>query len=189
MIKTLGLLWNPSTDELCFRMNPVQDQAVITKRHILSEVSKTFDPLGLFAPSVVLCKLLIRDLWKLEVGWDEEVPPDQMNSWMRYIASLKQAEGMKINRCVLSPNRIGLELHAFSDASFSAYGTCVYIRSVLPDGTAELHLLASKSRVAPNQTIPRLELCGFVLMARLVGVVMAAIKQRFNKVVLWTDST
>ncbi|XP_062704238.1 uncharacterized protein LOC115254876 [Aedes albopictus] len=189
VIKTLGLLWNPSTDELCFRMNPVQDQAVITKRHILSEVSKTFDPLGLFAPSVVLCKLLIRDLWKLEVGWDEEVPPDQMNSWMRYIASLKQAEGMKINRCVLSPNRIGLELHAFSDASFSAYGTCVYIRSVLPDGTAELHLLTSKSRVAPNQTIPRLELCGFVLMARLVGVVMAAIKQRFNKVVLWTDST
>lgn len=62
VIKTLGLLWNPSSDELAFRINPVQQQTAVTKRYILSEISKIYDPLGLLAPATVVAKLLMREL-------------------------------------------------------------------------------------------------------------------------------
>ncbi|XP_058817384.1 uncharacterized protein LOC131680690 [Topomyia yanbarensis] len=188
VIKTLGLLWNPSSDELAFRINPIQTQTAITKRHILSEMSKIYDPLGLLAPATLVSKLLMRELWKLKIDWDEEVPIEQRNNWVNFIASLIATAGMTINRYVLTDNRIAIELHAYSDASLAAYGTCVYIRSICSNGNAEVHLLTSKSKVAPNQTVPRLELCAFLLMSRLVKVVTSALKLDFNNIVLWTDS-
>ncbi|XP_058840688.1 uncharacterized protein LOC131696164, partial [Topomyia yanbarensis] len=188
VIKTLGLLWNPSSYELAFRINPIQAQTAITKRHILSEMSKIYDPLGLLAPATLVSKLLMRELWKLKIDWDEEVPIEQRNNWVNFITSLIATAGMTINRYVLTDNRIAIELHAYSDASLAAYGTCVYIRSICSNGNAEVHLLTSKSKVAPNQTIPRLELCAFLLMSRLVKVVTSALKLDFNNIVLWTDS-
>lgn len=53
----------------------------------------------------------------------------------------------------------------------------------------EVHLLISKSHLAPRATIPRLELCGFRLMSRLVVKVVSALKVKFNRMVLYSDST
>ena len=51
-----------------------------------------------------------------------------------------------------------------------AYGAAVYLRSEYDDGHVEVQLLRSKTRVAPikQQTIPRLELLGATISARLV---------------------
>ncbi|GFU36785.1 hypothetical protein TNCV_365501 [Trichonephila clavipes] len=44
-----------------------------------------------------------------------------------------------------------IELHGFSDASQSAYGAVVYCKSITSDGRMLVHLIASKSRVAPTK--------------------------------------
>ncbi|KAK9679934.1 Pao retrotransposon peptidase [Popillia japonica] len=69
---------------------------------------------------------------------------------------------LKINRLVLCENAERIELHGFSDASEKAYGGCIYLKSIGRDGTAHVHLLCSKSKVAPLKTVtvPRLELSG-----------------------------
>lgn len=51
-----------------------------------------------------------------------------------------------------------IEIHGFCDASIKAYGACVYIKVVHPNGHINVSLLSSKSRIAPLKglTIPKL---------------------------------
>ncbi|XP_029055145.2 uncharacterized protein LOC114882424 [Osmia bicornis bicornis] len=59
--KTLGLLWSVNTDKLSYSIASVSINRV-TKRVVLSEISKIFDPLGLIGPVIVKAKLLIQGL-------------------------------------------------------------------------------------------------------------------------------
>jgi hypothetical protein len=67
-----------------------------------------------------------------------------------------------------------IQFHGFCDASERAFGACVYIRSGNANGNLHSQLLCSKSRVSPVKqvSIPRLELCGAQLLARLIKKVL-----------------
>ncbi|GBO44748.1 hypothetical protein AVEN_224243-1 [Araneus ventricosus] len=74
------------------------------------------------------------------------------------------------------------------DASQKAYGVVIYTR-VVKDCNVEVNLLVSKSRVAPLTKIilPRLELLGALLAARLASKVKAIVDlKRPSKVLFWT---
>ncbi|XP_041968345.1 uncharacterized protein LOC121725422 isoform X2 [Aricia agestis] len=78
-----------------------------------------------------------------------------------------------------------------TDASETAYGACVYIRSVDSNGFITVRLLISKSRVAPIKptTTPRLELCGALLGSRLCTKVKESITIPIHSCYFWCDST
>ncbi|GFV25960.1 integrase_H2C2 domain-containing protein [Trichonephila clavipes] len=78
----------------------------------------------------------------------------------KFVESLQVVNDININRCIVVEQTEVIELHGFSDASQSAYGAVVYCKSITSDGKMLVHLIASKSRVAPTKqtTIPRLEL-------------------------------
>ena len=80
------------------------------------------------------------------------------------------------------------ELHGFCDASHRSYAAVIYILAIYSVGRIGVRLVASKSRVAPlkKRSIPRLELLGAVLVARLGSKFAATVPQlrTFN----WTDS-
>ncbi|XP_055923102.1 uncharacterized protein LOC129953729 [Eupeodes corollae] len=82
-VKVLGMHWNPSSDEYAFRMSKVLPTISLTRRSLLSEVSRIFDPLGLLAPSVVLFKILFQELWSsdLKLGWDDQLPLGLADRW------------------------------------------------------------------------------------------------------------
>ena len=48
-------------------------QEANTKRKILAQSSKVFDPLSLCQPVTARSKILIRRLWSLNLGWDENI--------------------------------------------------------------------------------------------------------------------
>ena len=68
-----------------------------------------------------------------------------------------------------------MSLHMFADASEDAYGAVVYQKSEYQDGSSSVCLVASKSKVAPLQSIniPRLELMGAVLGYRLAQTIVS----------------
>jgi len=77
-------------------------------------------------------------------------------------------QNIKFPRFVLQP-RASVELRGFCDASMSAYGAFLYLRSET-NGESKVHLFCAKSRVAPLKaiTIPRLELSAALLLAELI---------------------
>lgn len=75
--------------------------------------------------------------------------------------------------------------------SQEAYGACVYLRSFNNNDEVTVHLLCAKTRVSPLKplTIPRLELCGALLGARLVAKVCDALRCEIQRKVFWSDSS
>ncbi|XP_062713174.1 uncharacterized protein LOC134290145 [Aedes albopictus] len=195
LIKTLGLLWDPSADVFLFRMQPNDESPeVYTKRLVLSETAKIFDPLGLLEPVTVLAKLFIQQLWSQELSWDEPLSTELNSTWRQFKEPLQEINEIRIPRRVVVDDAASFEVHGFSDASQKAYGACVYLRSLKSDGTSEMHLLSSKTRVTPlpskpgskkarrPYTIPRAELCGALLLSKLVTGVLKAMDMAIDKV-------
>ncbi|XP_065094004.1 uncharacterized protein LOC135714552 [Ochlerotatus camptorhynchus] len=192
VIKTLGILWDPVTDEFLFAVPEAEkvEMEKITKRYVLSQIARLYDPLGLVSPIVVLAKLIMQDLWASELGWDEQLKEEQLRAWQMFACSLPDLSSMRIPRGVVSQNAEVIELHGFADASKLAYGACLYVRCIDSDRGVLTKLLCSKSKVAPLKelTIPRKELCAALLLSRLVDKAVPALQIEFQKILLWSDS-
>ena len=192
-IKTLGIQWNPREDFIFYSVNLLDFQKQVTKRSILSQVAKLFDPLGLLGPVVVKAKIMIQLLWKAGVSWDSSVPLSIHTMWTEYKEQLPLLSRARFDRLILAPNYSKFQMHGFSDASEKAYGACIYLRSTDIHGKHHSFLVCSKSRVAPvssnTMTLPRLELCAALLLAQLVTTAKKALQIAFSKVYLWSDST
>ncbi|GJQ65267.1 hypothetical protein Trydic_g22045 [Trypoxylus dichotomus] len=87
--KTLGIQWNSSTDNLTYSIPNYNKTRPFTKRNLLSDISKIFDPLGLLSPVVVNAKLLIQKIWQLNLSWDDVVPESIKDSWLNFTDELK----------------------------------------------------------------------------------------------------
>uniref|UniRef100_A0A336LNV2 CSON015327 protein n=1 Tax=Culicoides sonorensis TaxID=179676 RepID=A0A336LNV2_CULSO len=98
---------------------------------------------------------------------------DQFKSHMRALKTAKQ-----------------LQLFGFLDASELGHGACIYLACKYQDGNVTSSLVCSKSRVAPikTQSIPRLELCGALLLAELITSVKNALSSNIEQVHCFTDS-
>lgn len=160
------------------------------KRSILSRIAQLFDPLGLVSPIVVLAKIILQDLWRSQLGWDDEVPENIRKMWVDYHTQLPMLNGWSIDRHMLMPEAANIQLHGFSDASMKAYGACIYLR-VAAEGKIKTTLVCVKSREAPIKavTLPRLELCGALLLARLFRMVGTAVDLNLDSTHFWCDST
>ena len=77
--RTLGLHWDAETDVFCFKT--VSPDKPATKRGILSTISSLFDRLGFFFPFILPIKVLIQDLWKERVEWDDEIQGHHLKVW------------------------------------------------------------------------------------------------------------
>ncbi|XP_072395134.1 uncharacterized protein [Diabrotica undecimpunctata] len=191
-IKTLGLLWSPKSDTFHFNVQPIEHKCKVTKRLILSAISKIFDSLGLLSAVTITAKIILQDLWKLKISWDEVVPMDIFTKWVTYQTQLVKLNQLQIPRHVICRNYKSIQLHGFSDASTTAYGTCIYIRSSENFENFRCHLLCSITRVAPLKhilTVPRLELCGAYLLAELIDKVKQHMQLDLEVITYWCDST
>jgi len=189
-IKALGLHWNPSGDYFFFKVNLSTDSAVPSKRIILSETARLFDPLGWLSPIIIIAKSLFQNLWVHGLSWDDQLPQELEDAWKRFRQQLPLVQTLHIPRHV-GPNPISYQLHGFSDASEQAYASVVYLRTEQSNGEVSVHLLSSKTKVAPvkSVSIPKLELCGALLLARHIVKVSSSLRCHIQEIHGWTDST
>ncbi|KAJ8871600.1 hypothetical protein PR048_027927 [Dryococelus australis] len=164
------IVWRPSPSD------PIQDFRLCTVtyggavQHIrnISEIAKVFDPLGWRSPVTIRAKLLLQFLKELGV-----------------------LKTIKIGRRMIECKPVSLELVGFCDASEAAYAAAVYLSSQYEDGSILVCMVAGKTWVAPVKQVssPWLDLCGAVLLSRLLKTVKDALNVAVTDVVAYTDST
>lgn len=131
-LKTLGVLWCPKLDHLSIKVALTSNQ-VSTKRTLLSEVAKLFDPLGWIAPAIIAMKILLQKLWLAGLSWDETLPNSIQHVWDEFYFQLPAIEHIRIDRWLNTSENASFELHGFSDASECAYAAAIYLRVQLPN--------------------------------------------------------
>lgn len=170
--KILGLHWSANYDAFYYKIKPPADEQC-TKRSILSTIARLWDVMGFVAPTVLYAKLLIKQLWHLNLDWDDTPPPHIVNVWKQFCAELPALNELRIPRHGGVFSKSIVTLVGFSDASEHAYGGVVYLH-VSSDSGNTVRLVCAKSKVAPMKplTIARLELCGIVLLSKLLRTVL-----------------
>lgn len=130
--------------------------------------------------------------------WDDEVPDDLKNRFLKWMKDLKGLEKIKVPRCFLGQisESDNVSLHIFCDASKVAYAAVIFIRVENIEGV-KVYFVQAKSRVAPARkgttdartSIPRLELLAATISARLARSVLDALNFKALKPFYWTDSS
>ena len=188
----LGLRWDRVQDSLFCDVTPLVNMEKVTKRTVLSVVSRVFDPIGFTSPALLLPKLLLQESWAAKLSWDEELPVEGKTKFVKWNTELNQLNFIRIPRHMKMrlSMQSNLQLHGFSDASQDAYAAVIFLRAS-ENESVSVQLLLAKSRVAPlkRPTIPRLELLGCVIAVRLMRQVKEALKMNDVPTYFWSDSS
>ena len=157
---------------------------------MLSVIGSVYDPLGMSAPFVLQGRLILQEMTRRQLGWDDAAPDDLAAQWPEWLEDIALLSQVCLPRC-MKPEGFGsvasCELHHFSDASSRGYGVVTYLRFTNTCGKVHCSFVFGKSRLASlkGMTIPRLELTAAVLAAR----VRRALQFQIDRSVFWTDST
>ncbi|UYV78654.1 hypothetical protein LAZ67_16002290 [Cordylochernes scorpioides] len=65
--KILGIVWDHVQDT--FRVNITLPEEVVTKRDLLSNIARIFDPIGFLSPTTVALKIIMQELWRDPNRW------------------------------------------------------------------------------------------------------------------------
>ncbi|XP_044759024.1 uncharacterized protein LOC123316838 [Coccinella septempunctata] len=191
VLKILGLRWFPSGDHFSYSIDI--NEKPVTKRTILSDLAHIFDPIGFLTPFTFFVKHLIQHLWTLGLQWDDVPPTDILNRWSQCKSELHILSTLRIPRRIFTQSFSKCEVHGFGDSSEKGYAAVIYFRFLNVDGTINVSFICAKSKVSPikRMTLPKLELCAALLLAKLLSIVIKSYEGslKVDEVFAWSDST
>jgi hypothetical protein len=125
-------------------------------------------------------KIIFQQLWKQSIDWDEPLPPDMQRHFMNWRESLLELSNLRIP-CCYTP--IHFQIVDQQLIGFTLRGT---------NTTGEVHisLVMAKTRIAPIKkvSLPRLELCGALLLAQMMTHVQEILSIPLLNLHAFTDS-
>ena len=211
--KVLGSVWEPKLDNFIFhvmlrfkgkksldvQVSNVSEllnlpSSMITRRTMLSNVHRIFDPMGLLIPVLLQAKLLMRATWiEKGVGWDDPLSPELCSQWLSFLESLLSLGDVVFPRSLWPEEEVvGLPvLVVFTDGAALAYGAVAYIRWTLVNGQYWTRLIMAKGKIAPKRivSVNRMELNGALLGDRMKNFLINETSLKFRKVYQLVDSS
>lgn len=190
-IKVLGVRWLTNTDQMTIAVNTEGVAEARTKRQMLSYIAKLYDPNGFVSPVVMVAKVIMQDLWRLEdKDWDKPLSEAFIKRWKNFCSGLEDLKAFRIPRWVYIHSKTIVQLHGFADACFTGYGAGIYVRTIDATGAINSTLFCAKSRVAPIKalTTERLELEAAVVLSNLMEHVLQTCEMADVRYFLYTDS-
>ena len=82
--KVLGVCWNNQSDQLIFELSAVAEMALTiipTKRTVISFIGRLYDPIGFMSHVTIRFKVLIQELCKSQMSWDEPLTGGILQKW------------------------------------------------------------------------------------------------------------
>ncbi|XP_035780876.1 uncharacterized protein LOC118460574 [Anopheles albimanus] len=191
-VRMLGLSWCPTEDtfQLVIGDEILQLSETLTKRGLVARISKLYDPVGILQPVIITAKMLMQDLWREDLAWDDCVSPTSVHQWNEFTTQLPLLRKLHIPRMAAPSAPTTIRIDGFCDASLRAYGCVFYVTFTDSQGIQTTRLLCSKARVAPLKamTLPRLELHAALLLSELYVRIRDAFDSRVKETHWWSDS-
>ncbi|XP_051803945.1 uncharacterized protein LOC127533924 [Acanthochromis polyacanthus] len=189
--RALGICWNVEKD--CFTFNITLKEQPPTRRGILSTVAAIYDPLGFIAPYVLNGKSILQEMCRQGTDWDDPLPEHLRPRWECWKGDLKNLQKLQISRCYVPADFgdvVKREIHHFSDASFTGYGQCSYLRLINKNKEVHCTFIMGKARVSPTKviTIPRLELTAATVSVAVSIMMKEELLYDNVEEFFWTDS-
>ncbi|XP_014673266.1 PREDICTED: uncharacterized protein LOC106813600 [Priapulus caudatus] len=94
--RALGVQWSPQSDTLSFNVAPAERS--LTRRGLLSIVSSVFDPLGLVAPFVLPAKILLQEVCRQGLEWNEPIEGVSLQRWEVWLQELIRLKEWNVPR-------------------------------------------------------------------------------------------
>lgn len=107
--QTLGVQWNVNHDKFTFKI-AAKDKPP-TRRGILSIVRSVYDPLGFVSPYVLQAKIILQELCRKKLKWDDDILDSNLVKWKEWLRELPKLERFQVERC-------------FKPAEFSTIESC-----------------------------------------------------------------
>ena len=161
----------------------------LTKRKLLGFVNGFSDPAGIASPWYQKLKTLMKKLFLLEspLSWDQPIPEENRSEWVEVMIEALEQGVLPFPRSTRPATATGQgpTVVGFGDGAVVGFGGSVYLQWEIECrhggdcggvGDYDANLCLSKGRMCPlrGYTIPRSELCGALLVSRLMlAVVMA----------------
>ena len=150
--KALGCVWETGEDRFKI-VSSLTSLQKYTRRTMLSQLGKSFDPLGIFSPFFVKARLILQRLATEKFEWDDKVPESFVKEWKAWFQLLDPLLDIALPRYYfegsipVSPqDHVIYQLHSFSNASNNAYGSVAYLRRLV-NGIPMVLIVFSRSKV------------------------------------------
>ena len=162
----------------------------LCKRNLLGFVNGFSDPLGIASPWYQKLKVQMKRLYMMEkpLSWDEPIPEQFRAEWIAVMVEALVQGVLPFPRSTRPSNATGLgpKVIGFGDGAVPGFGGGVYLQWQVKCeheedcggvGDYDANLCISKGRVCPlrGYTVPRSELCGALLVSRLMLAVVTAL--------------
>ena len=165
----LGVAWYPKSDEFSVTVKiniskkhkgaraeedlkieeiPRLIEIKLTRKILLGITNSIYDVYGLIAAILIQLKIELRFLLdpELKLGWDDAVPKEIKERWIKLLQLLKGVEGVRFKRCIKPKDSIGKPtLIVCSDGSDDAMCATAHVRWQLNDGSFQCRLYAAKT--------------------------------------------
>ena len=179
--RSLGSVWDTESDSLQFNIKVPIYSHPPDRRSVLSNIASVYDPLGFIAPFVLSGKIILQQMCREDVTWNQSLHVHLIPRWKLWLHNLTQLSTVIIPRCFVIPQFgkvVRRELHHFSDASTMGYGQCTYLKQINEHGDICCSFVIGKARVTPLKmiTIPRLELTAALLSIKISKLLKTAFK-------------
>ena len=171
--KLLGYEYSTVSDQIKIAYDVEPTGKLITKRYVLSYISKYFDPLGLTLPVTVQGKILMKQIWSMNIEWDEEIPDELKSKWYKIESDFVKLHELEFKRKAYEGRT---SLIIFTDASEQCYGFSCYARYSEGDEVKTNSLFAnSKNAPQKKKSLPTLELLGVFLAFKCLPTILKAV--------------
>ena len=99
--KVLGVTWNNKADTLISDFLDLIKEAKLlkpTKRNVLKILSSFYDPMGLIQPIIIGLKILMQNICKEKLDWDDILSHKFLEDWHDCLTKLEKVGSIETHR-------------------------------------------------------------------------------------------
>ena len=155
----------------------------LTLRHCVGKASEIFDLTGKIAPIIAGLKLDVSVLHQFKLDWDDPIPNELKNIWVKNFDLMKELKTLKFKRAVIPEDSVSLDVETIdtADAGENLVCAAIYARYKRRNGEYSCQLIFARTKIVHNLSIPRAELEAALLNASTGHVVRLSLKEMHKK--------